>query len=222
MDLADDLQNCEITLRATGRLNQVNNEDKLMRILERCPEYIRGRWQSKVQDIREDCREPNIEDVHRLVRKVAIEKNDPVFGGILDGGSKDGGTRNKKSLPSAGNRNTSQRNMTYSVQTKDATSSAVSKPNGNMRFKCYLIEADHKLEDCELFKKKTGDEKLNFAWLKKLCDNCLSSSHFSAGCKKKKSCTIQGCNQKRKHLSSLHEAIVTFEMKRNQQLARPM
>eukprot|EP00794_Sanderia_malayensis_P006686 gene6686-biopygen5463 len=220
MDLADDLQNCEITLRATGRLNQVNNEDKLVRILERCPGYIRGRWQSKVQDIREDCREPNIEDVRRLVRKVAIEKNDPVFGGILDGESKDGGTRNKKSLQSAGNRNTGQRNMTYSVQTKDATSSAVSKPTGNMRLKCYLCEADHKLEDCELFKKKTGDEKLNFVRLKKLCDNCVSSSHFSAGCKKKKSCTIQGCNLKRKHLSSLHEAIVTFEMKRNQQLAK--
>eukprot|EP00794_Sanderia_malayensis_P021143 gene21143-biopygen14691 len=162
MDLADDLQNCEITLRATGRLNQVNNEDKLVRILERCPGYIRGRWQSRVQDIREDCREPNIEDVRRLVRKVAIEKNDPVFVGILDGGSKDGGTRNKKSLQSAGNRNTSQRNMTYSVQTKDATSSAASKPNGNMRFKCYLCEADHKLEDCELFKKKTGDDQRQF------------------------------------------------------------
>ena len=72
MDLADDLQNCEITLRATGRLNQVNNEDKLVRILERCPGYIRARWQSKVQDIREECREPNIEDVHKLVRKVAV------------------------------------------------------------------------------------------------------------------------------------------------------
>ncbi len=80
MDLADDLQNCEITLRATGRLNQVNNEDKLGSIQERCRGYIRGRWQSKLQDIQEECREPNIEDVRRLVRKVTVEKNYPVFG----------------------------------------------------------------------------------------------------------------------------------------------
>ena len=35
LDLADDLRSCEITLQATGRLTQLNNEDKLVRKIER-------------------------------------------------------------------------------------------------------------------------------------------------------------------------------------------
>ena len=223
MDLADDLQNCEITLRATGRLTQVNNEDKLVRILERCPGYVRARWQSKVQDIREDCREPNIEDVRRLVRKVAVEKNDPVFGGIMDGGIRDGGAKDRKSATSTeGNRVASQRSMNYSIQTKEAQSCGVTKAvtYGDARFKCYFCEGDHKLDACEMFKRKGGEEQLNFIRQKKLCDNCLSTTHFSAGCKKRKSCNIPGCSVRRKHISSLHEAVVAFEVKRSQQFGK--
>ena len=62
--------------------------------------------------------------------------------------------------------------------------------------------------------KKKGGEEIR---QKKSCDNCLST-HFSAGCKKKKSCNILGYGVRRKHMSSLHETIVAFEVKRNQQL----
>ena len=47
-DLADDLKNCEITLKATGRLAQMNNKDRLIKILERCPAFLKSRWQTKV------------------------------------------------------------------------------------------------------------------------------------------------------------------------------
>ena len=33
LDLADDLENCKITLKATGRLTQIKNEDRLVTIL---------------------------------------------------------------------------------------------------------------------------------------------------------------------------------------------
>ena len=72
--MADDLQNCEITLKATGRLTQVNSEDRLVKILERCPGYVKSRWQSRVQEIRKEDRDPNIEDVRKLIRKIAMEK----------------------------------------------------------------------------------------------------------------------------------------------------
>ena len=64
-NLADDFKNCEITLKATGRLAQINNEDRLIKILERCPAFLNSRWQTKVQEIRnEDC-DTNIEDVRK-------------------------------------------------------------------------------------------------------------------------------------------------------------
>ena len=61
LDFVDDLQNCEITLKATGRLTQINNEDRLVKILERCPGYVKSRWQTRVQEIRKEDRDPNIE-----------------------------------------------------------------------------------------------------------------------------------------------------------------
>ena len=88
-DLADDLKNCEITLKATGRLAQINNEDRLIKIQERCPAFLKSRWQTKVQEIRNEDRDPNIEDVRKIVRTAAKEKNDPVFGGIMDLGDRD-------------------------------------------------------------------------------------------------------------------------------------
>ena len=61
-------------MKTTGRLNQVNSEDRLVKILERCPGFVKARWQSRVQEIRSEDREPNIEDVRKLVSRVAMEK----------------------------------------------------------------------------------------------------------------------------------------------------
>ena len=96
MDLADDFQNYEIMLRATGRLDQVNN--KLVRILERYTEYIRARWQTRVQDVREEGREPNVEYV---IKRVAEEKNDSVFCGTMDSRNRGGETNQQNSQKGA-------------------------------------------------------------------------------------------------------------------------
>ena len=49
LDLADDLESCEITLAVAGRLNQINNEDKMMKILRRVPLYLRSHWQKSAK-----------------------------------------------------------------------------------------------------------------------------------------------------------------------------
>ncbi len=190
LSLADDLQNCEITLKATGRLNQVNNEDRLVKILERCPGFVKARWQSTVQEIRSEDRDPNIEDVRKLVRRIAIEKNDPVFGAIMDVGIKETSTSRvvQNRANAARFRGASQRNMNFSIQTVNPNSMG---SEGKIR--CHFCDKDHKLENCETFKKKSGEEQFEFVLSKKLCDNCLSSFHFSAGCKRWKACKIPNC-----------------------------
>ena len=84
LDLADDLESCEITLAVAGRLNEINNEDKMMKILRRVPLYLCSCWQKRVQEIRAEGRDPNLEDLKKIIRGAAKEKNDPVFGLILD------------------------------------------------------------------------------------------------------------------------------------------
>ena len=68
LDLADDLENCKITLKATGRLIQINNKDRLVKIMQHCPSYVKSRWQTKVQEIRNEGRDPNVDDVCQLIR----------------------------------------------------------------------------------------------------------------------------------------------------------
>ena len=208
-ELADDLENCEMTLKAAGRITQLNNEDRLVKILERCPNFVKSRWQSRVQEIRSSLREPTVEDVRRLIRMISKEKNDPVFGAIMDNVNREQSSRNDKiRRPNAVS---TQRKLNFSIQTNDG------KPNvTSSNVQCYFCEQNHKLADCEEFKKKTGEEKFNFIRSKKLCDNCLSSFHFSAGCKQRKACIVPGCDLRRKHLTSIHESVVAHEKRRKE------
>ena len=78
-----------------GRMAQLNNEDRLVKIVQRCPAYVKSRWQTRVQDIRTRERDPNIEDLRKLIRLAAREKTDPVFGGIMEAGNKDFSARQR-------------------------------------------------------------------------------------------------------------------------------
>ena len=79
LDLADDLESCELILTVAGRLNQINNEDEILKILRRATPYLRSRWQKRVQEIRANDRDPNLEDLKKMIRGAAKEKNDPVY-----------------------------------------------------------------------------------------------------------------------------------------------
>ena len=68
------------------------------------------------------------------------------------------------------------------------------------------------------FKKKDGLQQFKLVRSKKLCNNCLSPFHFSAGCKCRKECKVPGCDMRRKHLTVLHEPLMAFEWKRNEQI----
>ena len=74
--------------------------------------------------------------------------------------------------------------------------------------KCFLCNGGHKLETCDQFRAKSSKEKLNFVRNRNLGENCLSESHFISGCKNPRSCTIEQCTISRKHLQSLHDALV--------------
>ena len=212
IDLADDLHNCELTLKATGRLNQVNNEDCLVKILERCPGFVKSRWQSKVYEFRERGHNPNIEDVRKLVRMVAVEKNDPVFGAIMERDGSKQTTRDKRMRRpgQVADKSSHNKHVNFKIQT-----TAEQKPKDTeSNARCYLCEGKHKLEACEDFKSKTGEEQLQFIRSHKLCDSCLSSNHFSTGCKRRNECKVPDCPLRRKHMTSLHESVMAFEKKR--------
>ena len=226
LDLADDLESCEITLAVAGRLNQINNEDKMMKILRRVPLYLRSHWQKRVQEIRAEGRDPNLEDLKKIIRGTAKEKNDPVFGSILDP-VKDVRSkekfRNKPPVPRKTN------SFAGSAMFPDSSvqvagrephpsgSSGSSSSRLNARFKCFLCNGGHKLEKYERFSAKSSEEKLKFVRDRKLCENCLSYTHFASGCKSPCACNVDQCCISRKHLGSLYDALLASFRKRHEE-----
>ena len=134
-ELADDLESCEITLKATGRMSQLNNEDRLVKLVQRCPAYVKSRWQARVQDIRMRERDPNIEDLRKLIRLAAKEKTDPVFGGIMDAGNRDSSGKQRTSR-----RLESSKGGVFSVSTTEPGSSEKAASN----LKCYFCNQNHR------------------------------------------------------------------------------
>ena len=168
LDLADDLESCEITLMVAGRLSQFNNEDKMMKILRRLPLYLRSRWQKRVQEIRADGRDPNLEDLKKMSRGAAKEKNDLVLGSILDH-VKDVRNKeksiNKPPVPKKTDSFAGSTTFPDSFVQVDGRVPYPSSPSGsfssrlNARSKCFLCSGGHKLEKCERFSAKASEEK---------------------------------------------------------------
>ena len=154
LNLADDLESCEITLTVAGRLNQINNEDKMIKILRRVPPYLRSRWQKRVQEIRADGSDPNLEDLKKMIGGAAKQNNDPVFGSILDP-AKDARNKERSRNKPPGSKTTE--NFAGSTTFPDSSVQVDrrdSNPNGpsesyssrlNARFKCFSCNGGHNL-----------------------------------------------------------------------------
>ena len=152
--------------------------------------------------------------MRRFVRTVSLEKNDPVFGALMDVGGKNFTTKTGgKILRHATARPILQRDMKFSVQSRDENTK-----DGGKNVNCYYCNNNNKIDSFDDLKKLNGEEKFEFIRAKKLCDNCLSSCNFATGCKRKHECTIQGCKINRKHITSILNAIVGFEQRRKKLL----
>ena len=166
-----------------------------------------------MQEIRADGRDPNLEDLKKLIRGVAKEKNDPVYGSIL------------KEPPFSKTPDSFAGSTTFSdsfvqVDRHGLHSSGPSESSSsrlNVRFKCFLCSGSHRLEKCERFSAKSSEEKLKFVRDRKLCENYLSYTHFASGCKSPHACSVYQCSISRKHLGSLHDALLASFRRRQEE-----
>lgn len=77
---ADKLRISIKTLRALDLLQEFSSQRELLKVAERLPFYLKGRYLKLVRDLRQQERSPDISDMVRFVSKAAEEANDPVFG----------------------------------------------------------------------------------------------------------------------------------------------
>jgi len=143
-----------------------------------------------VQEIRADGRDPNLEDLKKMIRGAAKEKNDPVFGSILDPVKDMRNKERSRNKPPGSKKTDSFAGSTAFPDSFVHIGRRESNPSGpsessssrlNAGFKCFLRNGGHKLEKCKRFSAKTSEEKLKFVRDRKLCENCLSYTHFATG-----------------------------------------
>ena len=77
------------------------------------------------------------------------------------------------------------------------------------KFACWFCdETSHKLHDCSKFAKLPVTECSEFVKAKPLCYKCLGSRHKTGDCKRKNTCTMQGCTEMFHH-TLLHRQSLT-------------
>ena len=80
-ELADDLRSCKETLEAMKKLEEIDTRRSMVRIVERLPQFLQGRWRKLVAKTLEATgRYPSIANLMRFVLEAAREATDPVFG----------------------------------------------------------------------------------------------------------------------------------------------
>jgi hypothetical protein len=196
-EYSDELNNCVVTLKAMGKLNEVNSQTNLLKITERLPVYLQNRWRKEARDIRVRRQAaPSIEDLAAFITRAAEEANDPVFGQIAelhtDTRIKIENRMQNRPVMRSGQRN-------FSIQ---ASSAMKGHGNGNFATSCLMCGANHGLFQCDRFKDLKPEHRLKFTREKRLCDNCLRTGHKAAYCLKPTRCSVQGCGKK--HTKFLH------------------
>lgn len=88
-EFADDLQNFQETLKSMGHAAELNSQKTLASIVERLPNFIRGRWIRDVRRIRKQNHTPTMRNLVDFINDIAEELNDPVYGRLNYRGKED-------------------------------------------------------------------------------------------------------------------------------------
>lgn len=196
-EFADELKNCQETLRCMGYLEEANNQTVLVKVLEQLPNYLQQRFKKDAQQIRErERRSPRFSDIVTFVRQAAAESNDPVFGSLASHPMRETYSMNKT-------RNATSAAILSNVQPRDSVSSATADRVKRQPAKCLVCDNEHSLFSCRQFKELSVDERIDIAKRHRLCFNCLVPNHTSERCRIDRTCSVPGCG--RKHTKFLHK-----------------
>ena len=209
--LADELATAQGVLNSMKMMSEIDNQQTMLSILQRCPSYIRSKWRGKALDHKREFNEyPNFQKFVQFIQLSASECNDPVYGNeatksfrsdksrsatcfsAASGGRRDkvDDNRNERGQPRGfkNNQARGQVNMRFSNQ------------NQSHSYDCPLCKEGHRLVHCDKFKVMTCSERFDIVKSNKLCFNCLRPKHGVGQCRDPTTCSVCG----RKHSKFIH------------------
>lgn len=214
-DFCDDVRGCAETLRAMGRLDEVDTRGRLVKLVQRLPYHMQTRWRKiAVHQKSSEGIYPGIDDFLRFLEDITVEISDPVFG-----------VKESKSRYDKNQAKPKTTNFTVKAEVKAETKgpnvSKVIETNVSEFqkpiVKCVLCGIAHPIYMCSEFKAMPPDARLKLVKENNMCLNCLKiSKHTPIECRVERICGSDGC--KAKHSYLLHHAIVTGGAKRESAL----
>ena len=196
-------------LESIGYLDEVNSADNLRSIIDRLPFHLKAKWLEVADSIQESGQRPRIHNISKFVSERARAANNPGFGGALNS-DKDKNKRDRsgRSPPNtmasshATHGNFSGPGSCVPNPSENQNRQFNSRPRRSGSGKCLLCDELHQLWNCELFKKKSFEDRMKIIRDAKLCDNCFKVGHFASRCMLKSGCYIEFCNGK--HMTVIH------------------
>ena len=182
MQLARELEECNITLSQLKYASYLNNLEIMTRVVKRLPYQSQTRWIRRAADIERTGEDPTFEDLVCFV-KAEAEVARSTYACLL--------------LNRVGKSSKMQ------VHSMSVNESPISAPACNP-VKCYLCFGNHKLSNCTRFRSKSHADKIAFLRQNRLCDNCFSKGHVARFCRSSRICCREGCQEK--HHSLLHRS----------------
>ena len=182
MQLARELEECNITLSQLKYASYLNNLEIMTRVVKRLPYQSQTRWVRRAADIEKTGEDPTFEDLVCFV-KAEAEVARSTYACLL--------------LNRVGKSSKMQ------VHSMSVNESPISAPASNP-VKWYLCFENRKLSNCTRFRSKSHADKIAFLRQNRLCDNCFSKGHVARFCRSLKICSREGCQEK--HHSLLHRS----------------
>ena len=175
VNLARDLEECELIFRELKLCSDINNFEAIGKVMKRLLYPLQNHWVRIAAEI-EKTGEPTIVDLVRFVKdKAEIVK---LFYAKFVA-QKPKGFR---------------RFATHATKVEEKLTKTK---------RCYLCFRNHYLRDCFKFHWKPLDKRITFMQQNKLCDYCFKQRHIAWFCRNDGLCTVKGCQ--RKHHCLLHQ-----------------
>ena len=135
-DFTDDVRGCMEVLRAMKMLQEVDSQDRMVKILSRLPIYLQTRGRKAAYETRRRTNEyPNFQEFVYFLERVSEEINDPVFGKL------DTGLRNSKD--NIRSHQARKKGSSFNIQASNNIENQVTKKETNDRktkeLKCHVV-----------------------------------------------------------------------------------
>ena len=187
--LAQELEECNTTLRFMKYYSDVNNFDNIAKIVGRLSFFMQSRWLRFAAFLKKQDREPSFEDLVGFVKNESEIAKLSYSGVLFKTGKKPGikiSTHATNVTEAKGKLDSCWNNSRSSMPTRK-----------QMEVKCGLCSSNYFLWSCPKFRTMNQESKYKYIWDQRLCFNCLKGGHVQRDCQSQRKCTVSGCGRKR-------------------------